>query len=752
MKVKSKMHFLLWLLRIQGQVFATHMMNCYTHEERAAFLKQHGVNESLLKSTKYRPGDNYCMSEVGSLMASHFFGVGLWSHMGLMVQRAINDEAYEVPYPALEAIDSHIALINPEGEQMVDNNSPALVPLFSEILTIAPSIIETIPAAMCFFMSHCIKPTRARYGHQKMAERLIGKFDRQMSDNMWPHYRERLRFASGIYEPVPQVFPTWTSQYVHLAKANEDNIAYTPNHQYLVTDRQLSVRPGRYLSREFSHLRNEQVKKACTQLNAEINRREWFIAEDVDGVLDIYRYGPESCMDLRHHDWDHLPEPPAAVYFSPDVSVAALKHQSRSNNYSARCVINKRDRTYGRVYGDPLLGQLLNNAGYDSDDFALSGCRVRCIPRRPGSTEVFVMPYLDYISRVNGPETDDEGTWFIVDDEGDWEAQSTSGTMSVYERMYCECCEDEFRESDMRETEDGWICWRCYDNNYIHAYNARGHEVVVNRESYDIVYSERDDKYFVSDTAAVSCGYVWMENEDDYVLAEETVEDIHGELIFEENAIPVRDDCGDWGYIQLEELLGDIEDWVAGWDANHPHKLYLARTDEVTSAEFVDGHFRPAAQMLIQLLVQNMHESDWRPTRDTHVHHWDMFIEQGQFPFIGRCRLGFALISTQASTALRNAMYPDNDHNSYLSSFFTELFHRVSYQYMKHCHEQLTDEQKKDSMYMRFMFPQPSNSKLETINAVSHYLKSFEDEMAECIEREMAYLNDNATTEIANNG
>lgn len=239
--------------------------------------------------------------------------------------------------------------------------------------------------------------------------------------------------------------------YPHISLDQPGMIAYTPDDQYGVDDRQIRTRVGRYLEQFFEtwmYPGDPAAIKTDWIDTVKAHTSALQIARTADDVERVYKNGPNSCMaDSKAFA--------ARVYGdSPDLAVAYL---GDLDDARARCVVWPERKYYATVYGDSTLGNILRRDGYTTGDF--SGARLRAV----SSNGSYLMPYLDI-----GDTVDRDGPYFIVRDDGDGEysAKNTTGFLTDRERYFCgrDGCDNEIGEDEVyceSCTDERSTCDRC---------------------------------------------------------------------------------------------------------------------------------------------------------------------------------------------------------------------------------------------------------------------------------------------------
>jgi len=270
--------------------------------------------------------------------------------------------------------------------------------------------------------------------------------------------RERGRFESGEYARVPwaesEIGTDWMHEcrfhFVHLSKDKLGLVAYTPDDEYGVQDRQVRLKPGAYLSRFASGLQPSEIDDYC----ARVKSFSWTfqIARTTDEIVKVYRNGPSSCMDKRHEQRGNFNTGgihPCSVYGESDLAVAYL---GTLDDVTARCVIWPDETIYTRVYGDTTLEHLLGAAGYSQG--TLSGAKIRRIETRHGA---LVMPYID---GADGASWHSRDYMILSDDDSDYSVKRTDG-LAEEATVACEHCGRDFTPDD-----DETLCDDCDNDRF----------------------------------------------------------------------------------------------------------------------------------------------------------------------------------------------------------------------------------------------------------------------------------------------
>jgi hypothetical protein len=320
--------------------------------------------------------------------------------------------------------------------------------------------------------------------------------------------REYDRICTGEYKPAPWFYEPWfhgqetdnasgnyTMQlyagkhghFAHVAKGNPEMVAFTPDDTWGGRDAQKRMRVGRYLTQYYGDvLSNERIQELCANWDTEFgvglavkfgSTREEF--------SHVYQNGPDSCMSHGLRDYNTGDVHPSEVYAAGDLAVAYLENQDR---ITARAICWPDRMLYGRVYGDThRMHELMRALDYKHEDHCDSetgfcGARLLKLPHRGG----YVMPWLDHVGRVT-----DNGKFFVIDEDGEYDAQDTSGLMSVRDNLStCESCSERYDSEDEGGYVDGRdLCESCLESETFYCEGCNDRHIGEAHYSEDL---ERD--------------------------------------------------------------------------------------------------------------------------------------------------------------------------------------------------------------------------------------------------------------------
>jgi len=324
------------------------------------------------------------------------------------------------------------------------------------------------------------------------------------------YYKHRVHPA--IWDALELARPKDWHQLVleHPYKSETDptRIAYTQDDRAGEADRQTITTIGKYLRRHFPDLSDHEIRdiQALHVVNG-----VRIVRTTAEMIYHLQR-GPRSCMvntSFSTHPYECYD--PAHGW--------AMAVREEGNDTVGRALINDSDpddkvfvRSYrknndGYSHSDEQLEAWLKSQGYKkASDW--EGFRLKAIPHR----DDWVAPYLDGDVKRAALKNTSTGTYFVIDPDGDYEMDSTSGLTREVSENTCEDCGEGYDQDDgywVGMHEDRGICERCCSNNYIYAYSRRG------------------DQYYLPEDCVISVGGDYYHT--DYLDDNEIVCDVDGE-------------------------------------------------------------------------------------------------------------------------------------------------------------------------------------------------------------------------------
>lgn len=272
------------------------------------------------------------------------------------------------------------------------------------------------------------------------------------------HKRERDRFESGEYKPVPWDTSLLPYHYAHVSKADHGMIAFTENDAKGRANIKTRMLPGRYLQKYYRTVFNEtQIRQYAARVCIENDMPVFGITKDADEIVSIYVNGPRSCMSKDEKSFFNGYHP-ARIYAAGDLGLAWLKGQ-HSDTYSCRSLCWPDKKVYGRVYGDGASWSLhlereLHKMGYYQDTSGFNGAKLHFV-KHPTLKDCVVAPYVDPIP--HGRLAIIDGKKFIILDERGrhFTLRRTDG-LAQSNLSHCVSCDAAFIYDPIR-VDGGWV-------------------------------------------------------------------------------------------------------------------------------------------------------------------------------------------------------------------------------------------------------------------------------------------------------
>lgn len=273
--------------------------------------------------------------------------------------------------------------------------------------------------------------------------------------------RERGRFESGEYRPVPWAGEPWADRhpdhFAHVSTEDPSQVAYVQSERHGVADRQTRTRPGRYLRKYYGDvLDDKEIQRWAGAFAGANESHEFKLARAPDEIEAAYENGPNSCMGGGRFAGRH----PAHVYGAGDLAVAYLG--DLEDRVTARCVVWPARCVRSTIYGDAdRLRPALDAAGYERIEGGFQGARL--LARRPDNgCGDWAAPYVD------GDYSADYVDGYLVlqfETSGEYTLHSTDGSTEGY--YVCQLCDCSFSEEPNNVEGQTW-CDGCYRENAFH--------------------------------------------------------------------------------------------------------------------------------------------------------------------------------------------------------------------------------------------------------------------------------------------
>lgn len=328
--------------------------------------------------------------------------------------------------------------------------------------------------------------------------------------------REKHRFETGRYSPLPKIgiaYQAIPDHFAHVALSNGAMIAYTQTPEKGERDIQTLMRPGRYFTRYYSGvLSPDEINELAKTIDNSMTLR---FAATGEEIIEVYQNGPRSCMRYPnvHHSWYYGHIHPCSVYGDEsDLILAYLGNGEPGQSgfrATARALIDKRNHSYVRVYGDETrMRDCLAEAGFKRVG-TFESARIKRIEDDHGNG--YIMPYID-------GEADYcrfDGNMFVIGEYGEIRAQSICGTTEEEDRNFCEYHE-EYTNEDLvyiRNLNQYWSqsaadCHAFYCHGYGDHFSDDECAYEIDGETYSESYCSNNFNWCEYNEEYVSCDLV----------------------------------------------------------------------------------------------------------------------------------------------------------------------------------------------------------------------------------------------------
>ena len=245
-------------------------------------------------------------------------------------------------------------------------------------------------------------------------------------------YAVRAKVAKQRYDWSAALLPVFRNCLIHRSANVPGKVAYYSSIPNLVANRVTRTSPEMFLSRSLAAAPVEiQAAWLSEVMGQTLPTLQFVENDDPTGWFEVYESGPHSCMEGS---------PRVRQYACPDNNLAIAYSVDKHNNINYRTIVNKKRKTYLRIYGAPedknYFVAALNQAGYkySSDTLQDELIQLKFAQCDGCGADVLVGPYLD-------------GPWdkvaFVksgigrIGSEGDYMNYSN-------EEIYCGCNDDDY--------------------------------------------------------------------------------------------------------------------------------------------------------------------------------------------------------------------------------------------------------------------------------------------------------------------
>lgn len=310
------------------------------------------------------------------------------------------------------------------------------------------------------------------------------------------YFREMNRFLDGTYKCPPwdgcptclesnpgvkfERLPRIELHAAHISPHDNALIAYTKTPEDGEKDRQVRVKPGRYLQKYYKHLTPQQIAFYASLMGMAAKNSEEskvLIATTADEIEHVYMNGPSSCMTHQVRNYRSNPVHPVRAYEGPDLRVAYIMNPAKGK-IAARCIVYPEKKIFCRIYGDggafsARLRALLLKDGYKEG--VPYGARIKIL--RDNRTEMKIYEYI--VPYIDGVQAAIEKDGYLVLQENGYIPMNRPDGVSCPPRKRCSHCGGTFTLHIPEGTVHASLCDTCRQTQIVRCEHG-DHEVLKN--------------------------------------------------------------------------------------------------------------------------------------------------------------------------------------------------------------------------------------------------------------------------------
>lgn len=403
--------------------------------------------------------------------------------------------------------------------------------------------------------------------------------------NFWI-FRELERFNKGIYKPIhiqsllndkahkPQLW--W--HFPHQSLDDPTMIAYTPNWEYAVRDRQVRVKLGRYLTQFYGDVLSEEDIRSLVS-NSKQLEVQW--AYGPDAIRRIYENGPDSCMS--GNSWNDRHPAECYGYQYPDGSHEfGCAYTMRGEKITSRAIVALKPKVFVRVYGDDgqELKDMLITAGYQYvDNMAPYNLRLARVENDRG----ILMPYLDGQGKgVTSSQLDEnKQRYYVWSTSYEYWGENSNGYLESSEEdntFVCACCDNQYDEEERNYSDyhEHDVCDSCISRHYVEAvYSRNGARSYIHRNS--AIFCESNNTYYLDDSEILDRFEIVETTNGNWYKLDDCVLTIDDEYIHEDDAVT----CDGPDESEYDDANNIDNSWFVDADYNLYHSNFAEDVDDL---------------------------------------------------------------------------------------------------------------------------------------------------------------------------
>lgn len=380
-----------------------------------------------------------------------------------------------------------------------------------------------------------------KYGDVQLSKmyikRMLKEYGAPNEENFWA-WRELCRFFTDEHENIVNLNLS-LQDFAHPSAHRSGMISFTQNADKGKADLQLRIKPGKYLKRTYPTYSSDRIRLMAEKFNLNYCKLpELKFAHTADDIEWVYMngHGFGSCMDKPLSEMKSHTHPVRLYGMSDNTCVAYLTPEDSPHHVISRTVINIKEHSYIRVYGDnSCMEELLDKEGYAQGD--LDECQFPLIWENENKGEL-VTPYFDLCQHF-----DIENNTIVVREDGAYSAEGEFGIAYIYGdkgTAQCAQCENYFEEEDLTyiEVSEEDICEECLCNSYVAVERSTGSYYNIEYIHYDnsSLLQTQDGVHFLEQDAE-DLELTYAEDIEEWVSIYDTVVLANGDVYLADNAV-----------------------------------------------------------------------------------------------------------------------------------------------------------------------------------------------------------------------
>ena len=330
-------------------------------------------------------------------------------------------------------------------------------------------------------------------------------------------------------EKVLQSDPLNDVRIPHMSVDFPGLIAYNQSVEKIERDIQTTCRIGRYLSKFYPQLTDEDVRELVHDFEAAQVNYELEFIPNTDPHAWVEAYRDEVRASDSNYTSCMIKNDSVGVYAYPDNDLTLIVLRNRDNRVIARTIGNTKLKGYIRAYtnrefiSSNTFISLLDKAGWSQNDRTLNDQKIHL----KYNGDAIVCPYID--GKHNHVSVC--GDHLLIGDVG-IDACNSDGLFQ--DLIECDNCGDDVDENNIIYIDDSdeRVCSSCVEHYYVNVHTRRVNTVLRRDDDYDIIRCSSDDEYYFEGDMEYFNIEICSET-DDYYFINDMVFTAEGEWVWQ---------------------------------------------------------------------------------------------------------------------------------------------------------------------------------------------------------------------------